>query len=131
MNGSFVVQYRNISQGGEPIIIKRDPQSTGLRMKPSDGTSTSTTIAQELCHCSRAHLSSEQYQYTAMFGLTQSINCLTTCLLKSFRGLVLGCIEAEFCNYILVGKLLTRYIGFTFFAHLRSKKISNFSLRIL
>ena len=32
---------------------------------------------------------------------------------RNFGGLVLGCIEADFCNNILVGKLVTRSIKFT------------------
>ena len=32
----------------------------------------------------------------------------------NFEGLVLGCIEADFCNQVLVGKLLTRCIRLMF-----------------
>ena len=46
--------------------------------------------------------------------VSNSITYLTDYLLANFRGLVLGGFEAIFRNQILVGKLLTRSIRFTF-----------------
>ena len=42
---------------------------------------------------------------------------------STFGGLVLGCIDADFCKQILVGKLLTRSTRFTNFATAPHSKI--------
>jgi len=44
----------------------------------------------------------------------------------NFEGLVLGCIEADFCNQILVGKLLTRSIRLIFFCTAPLAKFQQF-----
>ena len=57
-------------------------------------------------HAARAE-PSPVAEETPMFGLTQSVS-LSNYHLANFQGLILGCIEADFCKEILVGQLLTR-----------------------
>ena len=60
-----------------------------------------------------------------MLDLTQLSNSSNS-LLANFRGLVLFAIEAKFRNQILVGKLLTRSIRFTFLCTSRPQVSMNF-----
>ena len=43
----------------------------------------------------------------------------------NFERLVLGCIDADFCKSILVGKLLTRSTRFTYFCTAQALKFRN------